>query len=139
MATKKSILNDEENPRELNAAYFYAHLGENGGKVFKVKAYPISDKESKVKKSTLKAYSLDEISVTSVVTDKKPGYIVVNGMIDIPLARLEGDSEIFYDRDEAFEVVTRLNKVEWEHAKEIKDEAIAAEAYLQEIVENNRF
>jgi hypothetical protein len=145
--SKTSILDqneemDNNQPVEDLVAAFFANLGKNMGKVFEVKAIPISDKEKKVKIATLKAYFLNEIKVNSFDLTKKKGYVEINhGELDMPLVnlKLQDGPYYFYDKENAISKVKSLNQVERELIDEKTEQYLLAQEYMRRVDEGMYF
>jgi len=143
--SKTSILEQDENvlgsdPSVL-LANFFTNLGKNGGKVFEIKAIPISDKEKKVKISTLKAYFVNEIQVVSFDVTKKQGYVEINHDLDMPLVKLKLQNGPWYDydRENAIAKVKDLNRVERELIDEQAEQYALAQDYMRRVDEGMYF
>lgn len=137
-----TILDEKEGTGDFQVsglANVFMKIGQNGGKIFEVKAYPVNDKEPVVKAGTAKAFSFTEINVSGITSDTT-GYVKVNGTYDVPIKNLGSMDTTrkmyFYDREEAIEKVNSLNAAEYDYILERLAEVQKAADYLKSVVEN---
>lgn len=122
-------------------ASFLMDLAKNGNVIYKTRSYNVNDElEEKSKIVSLKAYSYDSIYVGKYDVVSKPGYIVVNDEIDIPLLnKLDTERVIFASENEVKKVVKDMNKIEADlNNREIAERNRAA-AFYATIVEKELF
>ena len=144
-SSKKSILVVDEDQVELTDKQlkeaqqsFVKSIADNGLKIFEIVSYNIKDKESRLRRNTLKAYKLNEIEVESWnLKGKIRGFVTVNGTRDIALVSTK--SWILYDKDEAINKVIAMNTAVAEDIEKEKMEIDLAHEYMQDLIENKRF
>jgi len=146
---KRSYINDDANNNYMAVtnnpiAEAVKNIGMNNMQIIEIRAYPLSDKIKKIKKHSFKGYTPTEITVLSF-SSVKEGYLTINGSLDLPLNKLRIDSTedegpwYFTNKDEALQKVREFNKIEYDVTKEAKAETDAAEEYLRNLIENDRF
>lgn len=118
---------------------FMKCLHENDMKIFKIEVYPIKDKESRIRRSTFKAFALKEINVNKIDFEKNPGFVAVDNGVNIPLVNTDESPKFVYDKEEALSIVIASNKIEWDAIKKEKEEFDNAYEFMKDIVENERF
>jgi hypothetical protein len=116
---------------------FLKSVAESGGMLFRIKSYPITERfDSKKVKPGRVAYALEEIEVSEINFNYKPGFVRVNSNQDIPLVDEEplGKDSIYWNKETCVKVIQDLNSIELNKVKEEHEEIAAAESYLERVV-----
>lgn len=151
MKSENSFIKDENecpvnNDSVTNSiAEAWINIGRNNMQIVEIKAYPLKDKIKKLRGThSFKGYTLNEITVLTA-TCIKEGYLTINNGLEMPLHKLRIDSLensgpwYFTNKDEAIQTVREFNKIEWDAIRETKAEVDAAEEYLRNLLENDRY
>lgn len=141
---QQSVTKTEE---EIIAAFF-ANLGMNGGKVFEVDEYNVTDNvklSSQLLREPLKAWKLEEIKVTGFSLTKNKGYITINpdeaDSFNIPIINLSRQRAPFYkyNKDEAIEMVIKENAIILKDVEDLQEELQHSIAFYKSIVKKDLY
>lgn len=111
-------------------------------KIFTIESHSLDDNEL-VKLAKAKYYSKKSIVVDSIAKNKtNPGYITVNGLIDIPEVREtpKDVQNVFYtSENEVDSVLKQITTVEMQKIEDLMSEISAVKDMLKAQIDENRF
>ena len=136
---KKSIISEEDQNLDFSSNLLIS-IGRSGGNIFEIESHKISDKldrKGKLINANYKAFTMTPHKVKKFDLMAKPGFVVINSELEIPLIRDRiSDGPIYlYDEDEAIALKNEKNRTEAEKLKEDIEEFTEALNYLETLVE----
>lgn len=149
--TRRNLLEDEGNSNESTlteaqrrkaVANFYTSLAESDNKIMEVVAYPIDDRDPRIKIKTLRAFTVNKHEVSSVDFKSMPDAVKINDQFYIDLvprgSRSPLKSQFFYNEEDAVDYAAKMNLEQYALVQEEKAKYDAAFEYMTNLIEGNR-
>lgn len=137
---EESTLTDAQRKKAI--ANFYTSLAQSDNKIMEVVAYPIDDRDPRIKIKTLRAFTVNKYEVSSVDFKSMPDAVKINDQFYIDLvprgSRSPLKSQFFYNEEDAVEYAAKMNLEQYALVQEEKAKYDAAFEYMTNLIEGNR-